>query len=326
MPSADPVPEPNRTLRILATLTVFNDYPAAGRCLEALARQTVPLAGILLIDNSPKPEQAFRLAREEEWGTRLIYRSHPENIGVAGALREAFVLAREMDVDGLWTFDQDSEPEPACLAALLRDWQATVPPAVRGPVIREIPGGRIHYGGRFEAFRFRQMKALTGNAEETSCDLIITAGMLIPATLLRTWAGPPPEMFIDAVDTLICTEALARGHRVVIRHDAALHHRFGQPKITRPGKTPLHDYSPVRCYYIGRNHTLLEMRLARGAWAKVRCLLYRCRVALRFSRNAFRVRSAQPWACSKAIWKGTWHGLRHLDDPRIDLSPPARKR
>lgn len=300
----------NKPTRILATLTVYQDYRAAHGCLEAIEQQTLPVDGVLLIDNSTEIDQSFREQWEKQWGNRLVYRHHPENIGVAGALRDAFQWAREEGADGLWTFDQDSEPDPHCLAHLVDGWSEEVPEAIRGPVISEVPGGGIHYGGCFEGYRYRQMKELRAESGETECDLIITAGMLIPASLFQVWAGPNPRLFIDAVDTRICQEAQSRGHRVVIRHDSFLRHRFGQPARERPGKTPIHAYTPLRHYYIGRNHTFVEKRWSRGPVERARCLLHRLKVAGRFSANTGAISHPQRWACIRAIWRGTWHGWR----------------
>ena len=293
---------------VWGVITVYLDYEAADRALEACFAQTYPLRGMWVIDNSPTPDREQQQAWDGRFGPWLQRLDHPENIGISGALRRAFALAREQSVDWLWTLDQDSEPAPDCLEVLIQSGRHHELRPVLGPLITETPTGSRHLGSRFDGYRYRQLKTLEDGKPSTVCDLLITAGMLIPSPLFQVWEGPEEWMFIDGVDTRICEEAQRRGHPLILEHRAEMSHRFGQPKIHREGRSPLHEYSPLRCFFIGRNHTWLEWNRARGK-QKARTLVHRWKVALTFARNAFRVGSAHPWQCSWAVFTGTLYGF-----------------
>jgi len=301
---------------VIAAVTAYNDDDAVLKLIEALAAQTRPIDVLLVVDNSRTPTLQGRLAREAARVAHfeIEYHHFPENLGTAGATTFALDRARCRRGDLLWTFDQDSVPAPDALHHLEHYLVAERSRGARPIGIASClpllePDGVPDHGQRFENFRFAHV-AGSGSAPY-DCDVVITSGAVVDLAATRGVPSPRLDFFIDSVDHEFCMKVRRAGLRVVVVPAARMIHRIGAARparsMLRRRPIRLREYSPLRLYYITRNATFLETRLARFPWQLV-AVPWRLRVMLRFVAGALHEpsdRAGKVLACVV----GTTHGL-----------------
>jgi rhamnosyltransferase len=263
-------------LRVAAYITAYEDAPALNLCLQAIADQWGPhphprsaasdqrVEQVLVVDNSSQP-----LALAPVSNLPVQVQHHPENIGIAAGIGIAIDWAVAQGYDFLWMFDQDSQPTPDCLQRLLQVYQERSRPdypiGILGPTALDARTGEIVRPARFLADRFEGYKA-PSTSEPFECDAPITSGSLL---WLPTRAQvPPPDrrLFIDGVDLEYGLRLRQAGFHNLIVPRAIMYHRFGEPVTLElwGRRKIIQVYSPLRHYYICRNHTYLELAHARG--------------------------------------------------------------
>ncbi|MGA2410735.1 MAG: glycosyltransferase family 2 protein, partial [Candidatus Binataceae bacterium] len=103
------------SLKVLAQVTTFNSAKVIDATIEALCRQTYPIAEILLIDNASADGTLDRVFP----GKVTIIRNR-QNLGISGAIAAAMEYALGRGYDWIYILDADSEPEPGAIANLVR--------------------------------------------------------------------------------------------------------------------------------------------------------------------------------------------------------------
>lgn len=306
----------SRSRKFLALVTSYNDKNATLNCIRALLKQTMIPDYILVIDNSPFDSELEQNLNECEIKlTNLVIQWHPENLGIAAALRIGFQCALMNQMTHMWTFDQDSAPAPNALQLLSQtieseDWSN------HNGLFASIPfdegTGRYLWGYRFVGFKFEELESEPG-APFYTCDGTITAGTLIPVNPHTENLLPDSRLFIDGVDHALCLNFLQEYGQVVIVRSSEIIHHLGSPSIgiNKFSKTKrlVHNYSPLRKFYIARNHTYLELRSAKRSKQIMIATLWRFRVAANMIREALHEnpRALFPSACS--IFIGTMLGF-----------------
>lgn len=103
--------------------------------LEAIAKQTHPVKGIVIVNNNSTDETEKELMNNgiikeaqsaqiyiSEWkGIKIHYCRNPENAGGAGGFAKAFMIAKELTYDYIWAMDDDVLPDHDCLEQLLSE-------------------------------------------------------------------------------------------------------------------------------------------------------------------------------------------------------------
>src|SRR4051794_37239060 len=113
-------------MRVLVHIHTLNDADVIDRAIKAIQRQTLPVDGIVIVDNASTDGTLERAALKHATVLR-----HPENRGTSGAVHSGFRFALEQDYDWIWVFDADSAPEPDALEKLL-DLYAEFSPNLQG--------------------------------------------------------------------------------------------------------------------------------------------------------------------------------------------------
>lgn len=103
--------------RIAAVVVTYNRREPLKGCLEALLHQDRPLDEILVIDNASTDNTPEML--KEKYDGRITYVRLEENMGGAGGFYEGIRRAYEKGYDWIWVMDDDLEPEPDALSALV---------------------------------------------------------------------------------------------------------------------------------------------------------------------------------------------------------------
>lgn len=299
-----------RRYRVGAFLTAYKDETAARCCLQAILKQTHPVADILVIDNSP----VSVLAATALENAQILH--CPENLGVSGAFRQALEWSQQKGYDFLWGFDQDSEPAPDCLEQLLVGYvryhdPEKLPIGQVAPLVWDTATGRYIGGANYKEFRFQELGVQPGSSQGyQECASPITSGCLIALAAARQVRSPNPALFMDGVDLDYGLSMQQSGFRSLIVYKANMQHHLGDPlKITWLGRPRfIQNYSPLRTYYFYRNHCYLELAYAVGRVNRGMALLHRLKCVAKelVSTLLYRPRKL---AKSRACLLGSYHGL-----------------
>ena len=297
--------------RIAAYITAYEDAEALNACLNALQCQSYPIEQVLVVDNSRHP-----LVLDPDCVQNLAIRvlHCPENIGIAAGINSAVERFGSQGFAFLWMFDQDSKPAPDCLEVLLKTYDqvatADYPIGILGPQAIDARTGETVEPGVFLGDHFQGYKA-PSLTEPFECDAPITSGSLLWLMSRAKVASPDPKLFIDGVDLDYGLRLRRAGFHNLIAPLATMQHRFGDPiAIQLVGKKKIFQiYSPLRHYYICRNHTYLELTYSQGL-NRISCGLRRIKYAIvaMITIGLFDPKS-KPQKMAACI-RGTYHGFR----------------
>lgn len=232
--------------------------------LESMLRAVTPQVGALaLVDNaSGDPSLAALAARHP----RTTFLPQAANLGLAAAFNVGIAWARQNGFRYVLLLDQDSMPEAAMVAELLRALDALALHAKVAAV-----GPRYHDTGEsgdapFVRIRFpfnRKLHCGDACAEIVRCDFLISSGSLMPLDVLDAVGGMDETLFIDNVDLEWCFRARAAGYALYGVCAARMQHRLGDSRLRLPGMPRgVIVHGPLRLFFIMRNRLLLYRRSA----------------------------------------------------------------
>ncbi len=278
----------NQTYKVCAYITAYEDCEAVLACIAAIESQSYSIGKILIIDNS----RVSDLEKTFEHSKNILVNHHPENIGIASGLNIGISWAISEGYDFIWTFDQDSQPSSETLEILLNYFSKLdsidEPIGVIAPVSIDRKSNQELEGALFGQYRFIPVSAYHNKnlrdfykQDYYDCDIVITSGSLINLKAAENVAFPNKDLFIDSVDWDYCMKFRESGYRVVVVSSAIMIHNFGsyisEHKNLNNTTIPIYNYSSLRYYYISRNHTYIETRLAHKRNAVLLSVLFRCK-------------------------------------------------
>ncbi len=246
--------------KILAYITVYQDHKSADICIKAIKDQTFPIDQIFVIDNSPV---IINLNQNS------MIKSYPENIGIGAGIKEALEWAIKENYDFVWTFDQDSLPTHNCLEILLNTYEKLNKEdyqiGIIAPIAIDKRNNNIAQSVNFDQDHFMGINSHNIKLPY-ECDAPITSGSLISSNAAKIIDPPRSDLFIDGIDLDYGYRLKEKGFHNIIVPDAIMYHNFGNPQTVKLFNQELifQQYSPLRHYYICRNHTYLETRFAQN--------------------------------------------------------------
>lgn len=106
---------------VYAVVCTYNRKQLVARCIEAIARQTEPPAGIVVFDNA-STDGTESYIEKIRWpdDPPIHYFRTERNLGCAGGFRRAFELALGLGAEWVWTMDDDTIVTSDALAELKR--------------------------------------------------------------------------------------------------------------------------------------------------------------------------------------------------------------
>ncbi len=190
-------------MRVVAVVVTYNRRELLLECLDAIARQSAPVADVLVVDNASTDgtPEALR-GRAGVTCVRL-----ERNGGGAEGFHHGIRIALERESDWLWLMDDDCVPAPDALERLLASPRAADPAAaVLAPVVKD-PGGRllpINRGHVRPRWFFAPLVAATAEEQahgaETEIGFSSFVGPLLRTDAARAAGLPMREMFIRFED------------------------------------------------------------------------------------------------------------------------------
>lgn len=251
--------------RVAASITAYEDIKAVESCLKAIDRQSYEIDAILIFDNSHVP--MFHSVNSE---IETLVKTCPENVGTAGAFKFQIAWAIEQKFDFLWVFDQDSEPEEDCLEKLIDCYEILVDRDVSTGIIAPVPiepetNYELH-GLNFNGYKFLPAKVDLDRESFYTCDAVIASGSLVSMQAAQVIDLPDADLFIDAVDWDYCLNLRRNNFEVVVVKNAFMRHKYASCSVAKLPmanyRILIHNYSPLRKYYICRNHTYISNKYA----------------------------------------------------------------
>ncbi len=295
--------------KILAYITLYFDQKNSQICIDKLFDQSYFLNTILLVDNSFE-----KIILNLKNNSLVIHK--PENIGISGGLNLAIQWAIENKFDFLWTFDQDSQPPPDCLEILLSEYeylqQQNIPVGIIAPTIIDSQTQTELPNGYLTAYKFNWLLSEYADYYREKlyrCDAVITSGSLINLKAAKNTPLPNPDLFIDGVDWDYCLKLRKQGYHICVTEKTTMQHNFGTYLTHLNSQQPIYIYSPLRYYYINRNHTYIETRLSNNLYYKILSHLHRLKSLI---KKIGKIIIYEPDQKILKIWAsclGFYHGL-----------------
>lgn len=135
----------------------------------------------------------------------------------------------------------------------------------------------------------------------------ITSGSIFPAEILNRAGGFDEGLFIDAVDYEYCYRIKSKyNSKTIIFPDVVLIHEVGYPKRIRFGFMT-DDYSPLRTYFIVRNHIIIWRRYPELFQASYKVTLVKIHIIYRMVKIL--IGENNKVMKLKAIVMGFMHGI-----------------
>lgn len=208
--------------RVTAVVVAYNRRALLLEALGALARQTMPPASVIVVDNASDDDSAEQVAGR--WPEVDLVRL-PRNTGGAGGFATGLAVALERhDPDWVWLMDDDTIPTPTALEHLL----AAVGP--RGDVV--LAGSRVVWtDGADHPMNTPRAKPLARRSEVRAASRRgVTAvrsssfvSMLVSAGRVRATGLPIADYFIWNDDFEFSTRVLRRGRGLYVPSSVVVH-------------------------------------------------------------------------------------------------------
>jgi rhamnosyltransferase len=247
---------------IFAIVVTYN--PQRGKLellLDAIASQ---VEKVIVVDNGTTSGKSWLTEIGERSGREIL--ALDGNCGVAAGHNLGIARARELGADAVLMLDQDSLPAANMVAELRK---ALVALSGSGRLVAAVGPAHFDRGGAqspFLRFGFARNQHLycgsAPNDEAVQCDHLITSGTLVPINVFGAVGVLEDALFIDNVDTEWCFRAIDKGYSLFGVCAARMSHSVGDALVETwvPYADPVVVHSPIRLYYIFRNHLLLYGR------------------------------------------------------------------
>lgn len=224
---------------VCATIVAYNDVGNIEYNVSKLCNENVT---VIIIDNGSNVETLSHLERiKEKFGIVLLH--NEENLGIAAALQQGLEFAYKNKFRFYLTLDQDSKVCDGMVQELLRVLQHDSTIASVGP-----------------AYCPQNISATAQKPRYV--DYLITSGSMTRTNVAICIGGYDETLFIDGVDFDFSLNLRQNGYQVAVAPGAHLNHKIGEiTKVhTLFGDIDLSSHSPLRYYYMARNHDILKKK------------------------------------------------------------------
>lgn len=248
---------PGNSALVAAVIVAY--YPDAQRIKALVDRLRSELLGtIYIVDNTPA-EHGITF---DTLVSGVEHMRLGSNTGIARAQNVGIEAALRAGHTHVMLFDQDSEPLPGMVAALLAVERAMIEAGHRvaavGPSFRDRKSLVEAHAVRYRWWGVQKHK-LSRGSQGVKTDSIIASGSLIRREVLLAVGGMIEALFIDWVDIEWSLRAKRMGYTCFIAPQLVMSHSVGDKAVRIVGRH-FNLHSSFRQYYIVRN-AFLMMRL-----------------------------------------------------------------
>lgn len=248
----------------IVTVTFNPDIDLLRTQLEALPRNSMKL----VIDNASRAEvlRHIQALVTKTPNARLL--RNDENLGLAAAVNQGVRTVHEVTVGTRFVLllDQDTEPAPGSIAALLANFEALQTRGERvgcvGPNLLDAATGLSHGFHQCTRWRWKRAYPASDAHSPVSCANLNGSGTFVSIDLFLALGGLESDLFIDHVDTEWAFRVQAHGYQLFGIPRAIFHHRMGEAsrRIWLFGWRVWPLRSPARHYFLYRNAVILMHR------------------------------------------------------------------
>lgn len=239
--------------RIVAVIVAYQpDGELLAQLVQALAPQ---ISGGIVVNNGSDLPLPGDFLQQKNFAVEHMH----SNTGVATALNAGFQWALAQGAEFVITFDQDSEPAPDMVSALMDAYQTLVTTgrkvgAVGPQQVDRRTGRRAPFLEPISRYRRR----VTPDVRQVmEVDHLITSGCLVPMQVWNDAGHFLDDLFIDYVDIEWSLRLRHRGWHLYGVGAATLSHSIGD-KVAHWWGIPFPWHSPLRHYFIFRNAAYLQ--------------------------------------------------------------------
>lgn len=229
---------------ICCVVVTFNPEAALLGLIKCIEDQ---VDKIIIVDNNSGSSGLDILKKIGSNNKLLVY--NEANLGIAKALNQGVIQAREMGYNWVITFDQDSKPF-SNLLQILSNVYALYPHkqdiGAIGINILKTNGVTYYRPSSSDAYLEK--------------DYLITSGCLLSVEAFTLIGGFREDLFIDNVDLEYSLRLKKYGKKLLISSECGMYHDPGRPKSqTVFGiKITSSNHNSFRRYYMARNHLILS--------------------------------------------------------------------
>jgi rhamnosyltransferase len=229
---------------ICCIVVTYNPDELLSGLIETIQNQ---VDSIIIVDNNSGKDGLGIIYREADRLNLHIIRNE-QNIGIAGALNQGVLFARELNYSWAITFDQDSTPFSNIINILIEVYSLY-------PDKNRIGAIGSNYAGGIKQSSFR--KSNSGKFCEK--DYLITSGCLISVETCIESGGFREDFFIDNVDLEYSLRLRKNGKVLLLAREEGMQHKAGDPgfKNFLGLKLISSNHNKFRRYYMSRNHVIL---------------------------------------------------------------------
>lgn len=188
---------------------------------------------VIIVDNTPNRNLAIG-------GENITYIPLMDNLGIAKALNEGFMIAKSKGAEWVLTMDQDSELRPDMIPEYIQFLRSNNEKiGLLAPLINMYAGEEKQVSNTY--YRI---------------DEAITSGSLISMEAFDNVGGFKEELFIDGVDFEFCWNLKKHGYSIYQLNSVVMQHQLGETKEYKLfGKHIFYvtNHNFIRRYYMTRN-------------------------------------------------------------------------
>jgi len=240
------------TMTDQSVCAVIVTYHPTANMIENLSKVLAQVQGIVAIDNGSDAEELTRLrAAGQTLGFHLI--ENGENLGIAEALNQGVVWAKNENYPWVILFDQDSRITDNFVGKMFAAWQSH-------PARERVASMHPKYVDPNTGLELAVSRAKDGSLVTS-----MTSGALMPTWIFDRIGLFSTEYFIDQVDTEYCFRIRAAGYLIADSRNTVLLHTTGFPERLRFfffTFEPTH-HNALRRYYLSRNRIALYKKYFR---------------------------------------------------------------
>lgn len=225
------------SVRTTAVVVDWNGAALTRACLRALehVRHDGALDVVVVDNGSDDPSAIAALATPAHVRVLRL----PRNVGFGAGSNAGIRVAFESGTDWIWLLNNDAEPEPAALDAMLAEGQADAAIGAVGCTLDEsAPGGPrtlVHGGGRV-SFASGLPRHHHSPVPIERVDYLCAASMLVRRAALERAGMFDERFFLYWEDVDLCFRLRAAGFRLAVARDAVVRHRaHASQALASPG-------------------------------------------------------------------------------------------
>jgi rhamnosyltransferase len=260
---------------------------------------------IIIVDNGSSNK--FLIVESIKNYNEIKFISLDDNKGIAYAQNVGIKLAMEEKFDFVLLFDQDTILPDAYAGNIFQSYlniaKSGAKIGVVGPNYIDTVTKKYYPQMIFKGLKFHKIFPDKKSEEFTELSFIIASGSLIKIDVLKEVGLMDESLFIDSVDIEWCFRAAAFDYKTFVANDLEVFHTIGDKRVKSLGRE-ISIHSPMRKYYIARNHLLLLRNKAIPVGFKVRTFL---NVFLSATVHMYDVKFSRKYMY--LISKGIFHGI-----------------